>query len=377
MGSDQYHLHIETISRKPTIKYPKGRTSVRTAAYISGSNLKDYVRNRRFNFEYKLEVANDELVLPISAPDSLIHELEAAKRDKNSMRAFREKFWNMNEKNVKSLKDCSAKTMDIAYPLEFNEEQRKICRGQFVKIFTDLGYAVDSADHLKEKNKNPHFHILITPFKMDKQNTWAKYKEIKGYVCENSFGEKKVFQRSQEIEEYNKTHLDKYSRIPVIDPKTGKQKIARRNEKVWKRETIVQNPLTNKYNLRQWRKDWEVIANQFLPDDRKISCESYETLGIDKIPTIHLGGKANRIKEGSYRYKQNQEIMFLNMEKESMQQTNNMSTDQLLAQVDDIDRMFHNSMLEDLGIEEKPKRKEPSIHISTGALNAIQRENEV
>ena len=51
-------------------------------------------------------------------------------------------------------------------------------------------------------------------------------------------------------------------------------------------------------------------------------------------------------------------------------------SEQLLAQVDDIDRMFHNSLLEDLGIEEKPKRKEPSIHISTGALNAIRREKE-
>lgn len=376
MGSDQYHLHVATLSRKPTKKYKNGRSSVQMAAYISGSKLHDDRRNKTFNSTYKSEVTNSELILPSCAPKEMLDELDASKSTTSSMRDFREKFWNGVESHFKAKNAQVGKTIDIAYPIEFTEEQRHLARKEFVKIFTDRGYAVDVADHLKEKNDNPHFHMQIAPNKMDKDNTWARYKEIKGYQCINDAGDKKVFSNIKAIEGYNAMHHDNFKRMPLIDSKTGKQKIARRNEKQWVRVKIEDNPLNNRESLKFWRKQWEVIANKYLSEDRKISCDSYKNRGIDKTATIHLGGKANRIKESSYRYRQNQEIMFLNMEKESMQQTNDMSTEQLLIQADNIGRMLNNSLFEDLGINEKPRHKDTSIHISNGALNARQREIE-
>ena len=164
---------------------------------------------------------------------------------------------------------------------------------------------------------------------MDKENTWARYKEVKGYQCINDAGDKKVFRNLKAIEGYNTMHHDNFKRMPLIDPKTGKQKIARRNEKQWVRVKMEDNPLNNRESLKFWRKQWEVIANKYLPEDRQISCESYEKRGINKKATIHLGGKANRIKERSYRYKQNEAIKELN-------ETNNMSVDNILDLVDSV-----------------------------------------
>ena len=329
MGSDQYHLHIATLSRKPTKKYPNGRTSVQMAAYISGSKLHDDRRNRTYNHTNKSEVTNSELVLPWCAPQSMLDELEIAKASPNTLRDYREKFWNIVEAHCKASNAQVGKTIDIAYPKEFDEHQRKLARDEFVKIFTDNGFAIDVADHLKEKNNNPHFHIQIAPYKMDKVNTWVSYKETKGFVCENSNGQKKIFRNVKAIEGYNAFNKDDFHRIPLIDEATGEQKLGKRNEKLWKREKIDENPLNDREHLKLWRKQWEAIANKYLPEDRWISCESYQSRGINKKPKLHLGGKANRIKEKSYRYKQNQEIDKLN-------KSNNTSVENVLDLVNEV-----------------------------------------
>lgn len=329
MGSNQYHLHIATLSRKSTKKYPNGRTSVQMAAYISGSKLHDDRRNKTYNSTYKSEVTNSELILPWCAPKELLNELEQAKANKDTMRSFREKFWNGVETHFKASNAQVGKTIDIAYPIEFGEYERKQTRDEFVKIFTDNGYAVDVADHLKEKNNNPHFHMQIAPSKMHETNTWVAYKEIKGYSCTNSKGDTKVFRNTKAIEGYNAYHKDDFHRIPIIDEATGEQKLGRRNEKLWKREKMQDNPLNNRESLKRWREQWEAIANKYLPKDRQISCKSYKARGINKKPSIHLGGKANRIKENSYRYQQNEAIKALNA-------TNNLDPENVLNMLDDI-----------------------------------------
>lgn len=369
MGSDQYHLHVATLSRKPTKKYKNGRSSVQMAAYISGSKLHDDRRNRTFNSTYKSEVTNSELILPSCAPKAMLDELDVSKNDTSSMRYFREKFWNGVESHFKAKNAQVGKTIDIAYPMEFTEEQRYLARREFVKIFTDRGYAVDVADHLKEKNDNPHFHMQIAPSKMDKDSTWARYKEIKGYQCINDAGDKKVFRNIKAIEGYNAMHHDNFKRMPLIDPKTGKQKIAKRNEKQWIRVKMEDNPLNNRESLKFWRKQWEVIANKYLPEDRQISCESYEKRGINKKATIHLGGKANRIKESSYRYRQNQEIMFMNMEKESSKPIKSMSVEQLLNNAENISKELDDELYKDLGLTS-------SHHIPVGRYIANKRKEE-
>ncbi|MDO4957512.1 MAG: MobA/MobL family protein, partial [Bacteroidales bacterium] len=280
MGSNQYHLHLETLSRT------KGRSSVQFAAYISGSILKDKRYGVVHDETSKEEVRNATIYLPDSAPDSWKKELKECGNDKEKLRCFREKLWNNLEAFEIRNDAAIGKSFDAAYPLELTEEQRNICREETAKMFTSLGYVVDFADHMVEHN--PHLQGIISVRQMinNEEAPWAPIKEVKAYVCEcEKTGHRKTFKTVKELEEYNsKPGNDIYSRVPVIDKTTGKQKLARRNEKVWLKKNVSDNPINKTYNLIKWRKEWEKIVNQFLPEDRKQTCLSYEARGINRIP---------------------------------------------------------------------------------------------
>lgn len=306
-----YHLSVENIRRI------EGRSCVQMAGYISGTKLKDY-RTGILHYVKKNEVVNDEILLPDCAPLSLKEDLANSKNDKESLRVFRERLWSSLEKYEKTNDAIPTKALDVAYPFELSIEQRKLCRDEFVKKIVDMGYAVEVADHFKEKNKNPHFHVLISVRKMDSNSIWSPIKEHMGYVCKNDKGDIKIFDKAGAIAKYNDENGDTYARVPVIDPKTGKQKLAKRNEKLWLREKTSINEITEPEWLLDTRKSWENIANQYLPTSCKISSDSYEKQGKKKIPTKHLGGAAVRMGEKSDRYQYNERVRRKNKELESI-----------------------------------------------------------
>lgn len=78
-------------------------------------------------------------------------------------------------------------------------------------------------------------------------------------------------------------------RIPVIDPKTGVQKVDKRNRKQWKRVTVSENPLGTKAMLLSMRESWADVCNGLLPEGVRIDHRSLEEQGIDRVPTIHEG----------------------------------------------------------------------------------------
>ena len=77
--------------------------------------------------------------------------------------------------------------------------------------------------------------------------------------------------------------------IPVIDPKTGVQKVDKRNRKQWKRVTVSENPLGTKAMLLSMRESWADVCNGLLPEGVRIDHRSLEEQGIDRVPTIHEG----------------------------------------------------------------------------------------
>ena len=97
--------------------------------------------------------------------------------------------------------------------------------------------------------------------------------------------------------------------------KTHKQKLARRNEKVWLKTRVEKNPINDKQNLIKWRKDWEEVVNEFLPEDRKQTCLSYKARGLNKKPKKHIsyagykmGMKSDRVRENIQIEKDNEEL---------------------------------------------------------------------
>ena len=100
--------------------------------------------------------------------------------------------------------------------------------------FVDKGMCADWAIHDSENEKgqrNLHIHVLLTMRPLTENGEWgAKQKKI--YDLDEN-GEK----------------------IPVIDKKTGQQKVDKRNRKQWKCHTADSIDWNSRENAKIWRKD--------------------------------------------------------------------------------------------------------------------------
>ncbi len=100
--------------------------------------------------------------------------------------------------------------------------------------FVDKGMCADWAIHDSENDKgqrNLHIHVLLTMRPLTENGEWgAKTKKV--YVLDEN-GE----------------------RVPLIDKKTGQQKVDKQNRKQWKCQTIESTDWNSQENAKKWRKD--------------------------------------------------------------------------------------------------------------------------
>ncbi len=144
--------------------------------------------------------------------------------------------------------------------------------------FVDKGMCADWAIHDSENDKgqrNLHIHVLLTMRALTENGEWgAKQKMI--YDLDKN-GEK----------------------IPVIDKKTGQQKVDKRNRKQWKCHTADSTDWNSKENAKMWRKD---LADTINATNEQLGIavhwehRSFKEQGIDKEPTIHIGAVANALE---------------------------------------------------------------------------------
>ena len=134
------------------------------------------------------------------------------------------------------------------------------------------------AIHDSENDKgqrNLHIHVLLTMRPLTENGEWgAKTKKV--YVLDEN-GE----------------------RIPLIDKKTGKQKVDKRNRKQWKCQTVESTDWNSRENAMMWRRDLaETInaTNEQLGIAVHWEHRSFKEQGIDKEPTIHIGAVANALE---------------------------------------------------------------------------------
>lgn len=259
-----YHFSIGKISRA------KGRSSVQKMAYICCTMAKDERTNRTFRYLTKqVELVHTETSLPKNAPD----------RWKNPTT-----LWNEVEQSEKKSNAKIAYDMDGAFPNELTHEQMiEVCRKQ-AKYMTDKGFCMTWAIHDKEDG-NPHVHILATTRPLDKNGNFTT-KEKKVPVVD---------------EEGHK--------VPLIDPKTGNQKIRKRKrvaengkeyyseEKLWQTKKVTYNPLDGRELYKEIRQSWADICNEYLPEEEKISPLSNKARGIEQTPSVHIGAIGNKIDQ--------------------------------------------------------------------------------
>ena len=144
--------------------------------------------------------------------------------------------------------------------------------------FVDKGMCADWAIHDSENDKgqrNLHIHVLLTMRPLTENGEWgAKTKKV--YILDEN-GE----------------------RVPLIDKKTGQQKVDKRNRKQWKCHTVESTDWNSKENAKIWRKD---LADTINATNEQLGISvhwehrSFKEQGIDREPTIHIGAVANALE---------------------------------------------------------------------------------
>jgi hypothetical protein len=247
-----YHLHISNVSRS------KGSSAIRTLSYITGKRIYDERLGQTVNYGRKERVDYFETALPVSAPAE--HEDSAVLF--NSLELFEKNG------NARLAKRCNA-----ALPRELSkEQQREVCRS-LATFFTAKGYPTTWAIHLDKDGSNPHVHFLVANRQLDQEGHWIKAKNKKAYALDEAG-----------------------NRIPLIDERSGEQKLGKRNEKLWKRISVSANWLDQKEMVGQVRELWALENNRFLDEEHQIDCRSFKTRKIELTPTVHEGYAAREIQ---------------------------------------------------------------------------------
>ena len=155
-----YHLHFKVIGRK------SGSSAVASAAYRSGSRLRDERLGRDQDFSAKRGVVHSEVMLPDGAPEAW---------------SDRERLWNDVEA-FEVRKDAQlAREVEFAIPREMSKRDgielaRDFVRGEFVDrgMIADLNMHWDMA---KDGMPKPHAHVMLTMRAVDENGFGQKVRD--------------------------------------------------------------------------------------------------------------------------------------------------------------------------------------------------------
>ena len=155
-----YHLHVKVIGRK------SGSSAVASAAYRSGSRLRDERLDRSHDFSNKHGVVHSEVLLPENAPELW--------RD-------RERLWNDVEA-VEVRKDAQlAREVEFALPREMTIGQGIELARDFVQAeFVDQGMIADLNVHwdiAEDGTAKPHAHVMLTMRSVDENGFGPKVRD--------------------------------------------------------------------------------------------------------------------------------------------------------------------------------------------------------
>lgn len=245
-----YHLRAQVISRG------NGRSAVAAAAYRHRTEMKldtdEEVRVLRYT-GIKEDLVFAEMALPPDAPKWIEKLVEGKTAAKSS-----EALWNAVEQSEKRVNGQLAREIVLALPLELTREQNiELVRDYVAEAFTMRGMIADWVYHQKESN--PHIHVMLTM----------------NPLTEEGFGKRLAPRRD------------------------ANGNIVRVNGQIQ-----YDNWAGDKGLLKLWRKQWADNANRHLAQaglDVRIDERSYKMLGIEVVPTTHLGpgGHAIALRAGA------------------------------------------------------------------------------
>lgn len=241
-----------------------GHSAVEQSAYISREKMYSEHDCRMYYPKYSEDLVCTNVLLPDNAPDQY--------KDPSVL-------WNSVEMNEKASNAQLARTFRFSLPNEWSYEYAKEFVESFAKAyFVSHGMCVQYAIHDSEKNgqRNLHCHMLMTMREIDENGKWMP-KQKKVYLTDEN-GE----------------------RIPLIDKKTGLQKVDKDNRKQWKCKTINTNDWSSKTKAKDWREELAGCINEYNKMLGKTEnfweYRSFKEQGLDILPQIHLGEKATALE---------------------------------------------------------------------------------
>jgi Ti-type conjugative transfer relaxase TraA len=155
-----YHLHVKVIGRK------SGQSAVASAAYRSGSRLRDERQDRSHDFSAKRGVVHSEVMLPENAPEAW---------------SDRERLWN-DVDAFEVRKDAQlAREVEFAIPREMTQAQGiKLARDFAQAEFVDRGMIADLNVHWdigEDGMPKPHAHVMLTMRAADEDGFGRKVRD--------------------------------------------------------------------------------------------------------------------------------------------------------------------------------------------------------
>ncbi|HZH59648.1 MAG TPA: MobQ family relaxase [Metabacillus sp.] len=236
-----YYFHTKTINRG-------SQSAVASAAYRSGESLHSDFDGEVKSYK-KREVQPDSFILAPSHAPEWVYD--------------REKLWNEVEKVESNWNSRLAREVLVALPVELTNEQQKEMLKEFViENFVNRGMVADISIH-RDREHNPHAHILLTTRPFNEDGTWGNKKR----------------------KEYLKDENGNY----IFDEKGRK-----------KYKTISLTDWDQRETLLEWRKNFAEKINDYYKEygiNASVSHESYEKQGIDKIPRHRLSREEYQIEK--------------------------------------------------------------------------------
>ena len=247
-----------------------GHSAVEQSGYICREKMFSEYDGKTYYPKYAEDLVHSEVLLPENAPEEYKDPA---------------KLWNSVEMYEKSDKAQLARTWRIELPNLWTYQfatmfVKEFCEKQFVSKGMCVQFGIHDSENEKGQH-NLHCHIMLTLRSIDDQGRWMP-KQKKVYLTDEN-GE----------------------RIPVIDKKTGKQKVDQHNRKQWKCTTIKTNDWDDQKYATLWRKE---LAAEINSANAKLGMtddfweyRSFKEQGIDITPQIHLGEKASAMERAGIR----------------------------------------------------------------------------
>ena len=242
-----------------------GHSAVEQSGYICREKMYSEYDGQTYYPKYAEDLVHNEVLLPENAPEEYKDPA---------------KLWNSVEMAEKGKGAQLARTWRIELPNEWTYEYATMFVRDFCeKHFVSKGMCVQFAIHDSENDKgqrNLHCHIMMTLRSLDEQGKWMPK-------------QKKIYLRD-----------DNGERIPVIDKKTGQQKVDKQNRKQWKCATEKTNDWDDKKYSKLWRKELTDAINAANAElgmtENFWEHRSFKEQGLDIEPQIHLGEKASAME---------------------------------------------------------------------------------